>query len=285
MINEKLKKLADECSHDGPAVFRSVVTNLTDLHAEPTFLSELLSQIVNGERLEILAEQDRWCLVRQSDGYLGWAYGPYLADAQPIDATHLITAPTPALYAAGANPPAPLSRLLAETKLQLTKQEHDCAHVRLAGEKLPRGWVPRQFLRPLDSLPLPAEKARRQMIEDARQFRGTYYLWGGRSAWGIDCSGLAQLVHRLSGYAIPRDADMQYDAGKPVDGPFQPADLLFFAGDSALHGKRKITHVGISTGGWKMIHSSRFHNGVYEEDVQAREDLRMTFAGARSFLV
>src|SRR5439155_6120534 len=107
------------------------------------------------------------------------------------------------------------------THVEVTNVEFDRASVRLTGDMLPSGWLPRQFLRRLGQLPLKGDDARRQMIEDARAFRGVYYLWGGGSAWGIDCSGLAQLVHRLSGYAIPRDADMQCDAGKAVEEPFQ----------------------------------------------------------------
>ena len=260
----------------------TVATNLTDLHVEPSFLSELLTQVTNGVTLEILEEKDKWVFVRQGDGYLGWAYKPYLADAAPINATHIVAAPTMPIYTEGKTPPEPLSRLLAGTAVEVTRTEHDCAHVRLAGEMLPKGWIPRQSLRPLASLPLAAADARRPIIDDAQNFRGVYYLWGGGSAFGIDCSGLAQLVHRLSGYTIPRDADLQFAAGRPLKGDnFQPGDLLFFTGD---HNRRKISHVGISTGGWQMIHSSRFHNGVYEDDVQQRPHLRDNFAGARTFL-
>ncbi|MEA2708325.1 MAG: gamma-D-glutamyl-L-lysine dipeptidyl-peptidase, partial [Phycisphaerales bacterium] len=254
----------------------TVATNLTDLHVEPSFLSELLTQVTNGVTLEVLEEKDKWCFVRQADGYLGWAYKPYLAAAGPINATHIVAAPTMPIFAEGKNPPEPLSRLLGGTAVEVTRVEHDCAHVRLAGEMFPKGWVPRQYLRPLASLPIASTAARPQMIADARALRGTYYLWGGGSAFGIDCSGLAQLVHRLSGYTIPRDADLQFAAGRPVEGEnFQPGDLLFFIND---HERRKISHVGISTGGWNMIHSSRFHNGVYEDDVQARPHLRDNFA-------
>jgi gamma-D-glutamyl-L-lysine dipeptidyl-peptidase len=260
----------------------TVATNLTDLHVEPSFLSELLTQVTNGVTLEILEEKDKWAFVRQRDGYLGWAYLPYLAHAPPINPTHIVSAPTKPIYAEGKTPPEPLSRLLGGTAVEVTRIEHDCAHVRLAGPMLPKGWIPRQHLRALQSLPLAAADARRQMIDDARQFRGVYYLWGGGSAFGIDCSGLAQLIHRLSGYTIPRDADLQFAAGREVQGDnFQPGDLLFFTGD---HNRRKISHVGISTGGWNMIHSSRFHNGVYEDDVQQRPHLRDNFAGARTFL-
>jgi cell wall-associated NlpC family hydrolase len=118
------------------------------------------------------------------------------------------------------------------------------------------------------------------MIADARPFTGVYYLWGGSSAWGIDCSGLAQLVHRLSGYEIPRDCHLQFPVGRPSEPPFSPGDLLYFWNDA----RTMVGHVGISTGGWNIIHSSRTKNGVYEEDVRANEGLRNSFAGARSFL-
>jgi cell wall-associated NlpC family hydrolase len=75
---------------------------------------------------------------------------------------------------------------------------------------------------------------------------------------------------------------MQFDNGRPVDPPFQPGDLLFFA---SPNGHRRITHVGVSLGDWQLIHSSRSHNGVYVDNVQEVKHLRETFAGARTFVV
>ena len=132
-------------------------------------------------------------------------------------------------------------------------------------------------------LPLPPAEARTQIVADARRMTGVYYVWGGNSASGIDCSGLAQLCHKLSGYTLPRDARLQYPVGKAVTGELRPGDLLFFCSES---NRERITHVGISLGGLRMIHSSRSRNGVYEDDLEAphNSSLRDRYVGARSFL-
>ena len=88
-------------------------------------------------------------------------------------------------------------------------------------------------------------------------------------------------LHRLIGMRIPRDADLQYNAGRKVEAPYQPGDLLFFSEED---NKRGISHVGISLGGWRMIHSSRARNGVYIDDVQDTPHLKESFIGACSFL-
>src|SRR5438270_370896 len=71
-----------------PAV-KFVATSLASLHVEPSFLTELLTQITNGVELVILEQREKWCRVRQRDGYEGWAYKPYLVEAPPLEATHM----------------------------------------------------------------------------------------------------------------------------------------------------------------------------------------------------
>ena len=110
---------------------------------------------------------------------------------------------------------------------------------------------------------------------------GIPYVWGGISGNGIDCSGLTRLLHKWIGIDIPRDADLQYAASKSVEPPFKVGDLLFFREPGK---KRPVTHVGVSLGGWKMIHSSQANNGVYVDEVQERESLKQMFVSAGSFL-
>jgi len=262
-------------------ILKWVATNLTDLHAEPSFLSELLTQVTNGVALEVLEERDKWCRVRQMDGYEGWAYKPYLCDSPPGEATHIAHI-TMSLFREPESGRT-VGKIPIGTALRLVEQgPRHWVRLRVcAGSLISEGWTNDLFLRDLSAFPLKPAAARNEIVDVARGLTGAYYLWGGCTDWGIDCSGLAQLCHRLAGHAIPRDARLQFPVGRAVEAPFEPGDLLFFHGESDTN---RITHVGISTGGWNIIHSSRTRNGVYEEDVQSNENLRTNFAGARSFL-
>jgi cell wall-associated NlpC family hydrolase len=74
---------------------------------------------------------------------------------------------------------------------------------------------------------------------------------------------------------------MQSDAALPVEPPYEVGDLFFFTEGASNRG---ITHVGMSLGGWKMIHSSRTHNGVDIDDIQEVKYFKDKFSNAGSFL-
>jgi cell wall-associated NlpC family hydrolase len=143
------------------------------------------------------------------------------------------------------------------------------------------GWMPLSLLRAISDIPMSIEQKRETLIEDSMRMIGVPYLWGGTSGNGIDCSGFVRLLRQWVGVDVPRDADMQCNAARPVEPPFEVGDLLFFAESES---KRKIRHVGMSLGGWKMIHSSRGRNGVYVDDVQEVDFLKEIFMSTGSFL-
>ncbi len=254
-----------------------VATNLTGLYEKPTFGMALSSELTFGTELEILDEQRSWVFTRQKDGYLGWAYKPFLAEGEASGATDLIIAPSYELRAQPTMTSEVITRLMSGTGVRL--QETQGEWTKVTANKT--GWLPSKYLRTLNDIPKSSEEKRKTLIEDSQRMIGTPYLWGGTSGNGIDCSGFARLLHRWVGVEIPRDADMQHKAAKTVEPPFEAGDLFFFAEKDS---NRKITHVGVSLGGWKLIHSSRSNNGVYMDDLAQRKSLMDIFVSAGSFI-
>lgn len=87
----------------------------------------------------------------------------------------------------------------------------------------------------------------------ALKYLNAPYQWGGKSPFGIDCSGFTQMVYKINGYLIPRDASQQVTVGKPVSG-FEdalPGDLAFFS-----NGTGTVSHVGMLLDDEKIIHAS-----------------------------
>ena len=94
---------------------------------------------------------------------------------------------------------------------------------------------------------------RKFIIDQALKYFNAPYLWGGRSPLGIDCSGLAQIIYKMGGITIPRDASRQVHCGTALSfvEEAKPGDLAFFDNEEG-----RIVHVGIIWEGKKIIHAS-----------------------------
>ena len=263
--------------HKGTLPRMHVATNLTGLYEKPTFGMPLSSELSYGTELEILDEEGKWVFTRLADGYLGWAYKAYLVEGKAKPATHVVLAPSYELRAQPNVESEIVTRLVSGTEVCVEEVREGWARVSANKE----GWMPLSLLRALSELPQSREEKRKMLIQDSARMIGVPYLWGGSSGNGIDCSGFTRLLHRGIGIPIPRDADMQYGAAKPVEPPFEVGDLLFFREEGS---ERRITHVGVSLGGWDMVHSSRRNNGVYMDNIEERESLKRIFAGGGTFL-
>jgi gamma-D-glutamyl-L-lysine dipeptidyl-peptidase len=122
------------------------------------------------------------------------------------------------------------------------------------------------------SAAIPAPSGRR-IVADARRFLGAPYMWGGTSAFALDCSGLIELVYRAHGIRLPRDADAQALAGRAV-----PRSQLR-AGDALFYGRAAVHHAALFVGDGRMIEAPNSAARVRVSGVRAAD-----YAGARRFL-
>lgn len=108
------------------------------------------------------------------------------------------------------------------------------------------------------------------IIEICQSLINTTYLWGGKSFFGIDCSGMVQTAFRIHGINLPRNAAQQVQFGQTINflSEAKPGDLVFFDNE-----EEKITHVGILLSQEKIIHASGKvridkidHHGIYNQD-------------------
>ena len=114
------------------------------------------------------------------------------------------------------------------------------------------------------------QSSQEQIIQIAQLYPGSPYLWGGRSPFGIDCSGFSQIVFKMCGIQLQRDASQQVEQGETVNLIHEalPADLAFFENKEGI-----INHVGILLDNAHIIHASGMvridkidHHGIFNED-------------------
>lgn len=109
------------------------------------------------------------------------------------------------------------------------------------------GWVRPEFLKRIVKLETTEEaKLRAEIVSSALSYMGCQYRWGGKTTFGIDCSGLASMAYMLNGWLIPRDAHVQAEALRNISREEAKAgDLFFFPG-----------HVAVCIGDGEYIHAT-----------------------------
>ena len=223
--------------------------------------AEMSTQILFAEQCEILAEQARWYQVRLcQDGQEGWVdkkmLTPLSADEEqklPAEATAMVLMPM--AYAVSENNGQTIP-LTAGTRL--------CNYKDGRFELLGVGFRidPSMVL----TAPLPLDEP--HLLQAVRFFLNIPYLWGGKNAMGMDCSGFTQVVLSLFGKHLLRNASQQATQGIEVNGleDAQAGDLAFFCKPQTNHANNEknannannatTTHVGILIDKQRIIHCS-----------------------------
>lgn len=116
------------------------------------------------------------------------------------------------------------------------------------------------------------------VVDSARKYLGTPYVWGGTSPSGFDCSGFVQYVLAENGKSVPRTTQEQFAGGQAVDkSQLQAGDLVFYD----WSGGTEATHVGIYEGNGKMIHAP--HSGDVVKEVDFNSYGQNVYLGARRY--
>ncbi|EHQ29421.1 C40 family peptidase [Mucilaginibacter paludis] len=211
---------------------------IAPLRAEATHRSEMTSQLLFGETFEIVERTDDWSrIVTTFDGYEGWITN---LQYQPVTAGEILSLSLENIVTT-RSVVTPVLKESDNSVLSLpfgcSLPFYDGADCRLAGINY--------NVRSADDLTA--------FLETAYSFLNTPYLWGGRTHFGIDCSGYTQAVLRTRGTTLQRDAYLQAGQGTAVDFLLEArlGDLAFF--DNA---EGRITHVGIMLDNHSIIHAS-----------------------------
>lgn len=226
LADEKLKGRVDAARFIEGVPAR-VTAPVANLHAGPDKDAAVDTQLLFGEDVEVFDQAEGWAWVQSTvDGYVGYVPDEQIGQRE-ADATHLVAVPRSFVY-----PEAELK------KPQLAAHSMG-ARLRVDGEEEKRGTLyavlsdgSAMIARHLVPVGLFAQ----DYVSVAETFLHTPYLWGGRSGFGIDCSGLVQLSLQMAGRNCPRDADMQEQGlGDPVSRTeLQRGDLVFWKGHVAI---------------------------------------------------
>ena len=224
---------------------REVIDAQAPVRAEPSPEAPLVTEALLGEHVTIYDFNDEgWAWGQLSDdGYVGWLpANALLAPRNPpthkVSALRTLAFPGPSIKL----PPTVMPPLGA--RLSVTRGQDRFA-------VSPLGFVPASHLAPLD-------RRETDFGAVAERFLGTPYLWGGKTNYGLDCSGLVQVALNACGIPCPRDSDMQERAlGAPVDiKSVRRGDLVFWKG-----------HVAIVRDEATFVHANAFHMAVAIEPI------------------
>jgi cell wall-associated NlpC family hydrolase len=223
---------------------RCVIAPVADLLAEPN--GAIDRQLRFGEVFEVLEDHQGFAFGRTlMDGYVGYIHSAMLGPEHKN--THRVKSFGAHLYPEPNLKSRPIMALPFGGLIASRRVNGDFLET-------PNGYV---FERQLE----PAETIHADYIRQAENFLRVPYLWGGNSNWGIDCSGLVQMVLNLADIPCPPDSDMQEDeVGTKLDvtARLKRGDIVFWKG-----------HVGLMQSATQIIHANAFHMSVTSENLIA----------------
>ncbi len=229
---------------------------------EPSDRSEMVTQLLFGEHFRILGRQDNWLHIKiEYDDYEGW-----------IDKKQFLPIEQHTFDILGST-----EEYYSTDLVQIIKDDKTSMHFPIVMGSILPNFDSKECVIENQSYTYEGEYikgylpfAKTGILETAMMYLNAPYLWGGKTPFGIDCSGFTQIVYKLNGIKLKRDAYQQAEQGEILSfvEEAEPGDLAFFDNEEG-----KIIHVGIIMDDNKIIHASGKvridgfdHQGIFNTD-------------------
>lgn len=213
--------------------------------------SEMINQLIYGDIIEILEEKEKWVKIKSVfDDYIGWIDKKQyfkIEDNITLDLNKPVYSIDLVEFIENNN-----------NELVTIPIGSDISNISLMNHKF-------------DGKTISGKNNRNSIVNTALSFLNSPYLWGGKTPFGIDCSGFTQMVYKINGYKLYRDAKDQANQGETLSfiEESEAGDLAFFNNDQG-----DIIHVGIILQNNHIIHASGKvridridHSGIYNNDL------------------
>ena len=213
--------------------------------------SEMINQLIYGDIIEILEEKEKWVKIKSVfDDYIGWIDKKQyfkIDDNITLDLNKPIYSINLVEFIENNN-----------NELVTIPIGSDISNISLMNHKF-------------EGKTISGKNNRNSIVDTALLFLNSPYLWGGKTPFGIDCSGFTQMVYKINGYKLSRDAKDQANQGETLSfiEESEAGDLAFFNNDQG-----DIIHVGIILQNNHIIHASGKvridridHSGIYNNDL------------------
>ena len=244
--------------------FAVCTVGIMPLRAASDDRSEMVSQVLFGETLEVIEQSANWAYVRiNTDRYQGWVDPKQFTIIDDQEMNRLNTLPL--FYTSDL-----VQVVVPEKTKQMVPLVVGSHLPGLAQNKL--SIAGKRYSFEGSAISAKVKASRKLIIENAMIYTNASYLWGGKTPFGVDCSGLTQTVYKISGIKLPRDASMQAKQGETINFITDAfvGDLAFFDNDEG-----DIIHVGILLGDNKIMHASGKvridaidHQGIFNVDTR-----------------
>jgi hypothetical protein len=249
----------------GEKIYGVIDVSVANLRTAPEHPAEMASQAILGTPVKILKKKGGWYLVQTPDEYIGWTDDRIVRmteeryDAWARLPKLIVTGDVTWVREGKDKTSQPVSDVVAGSLLALKGRSGAFYEVEYPGGRT--GFIAKDQAEPFETWLAKAQDTPERIAGTAKRFFGIPYLWGGTSSKGMDCSGFAKTVYYLNGVLLPRDADQQAAVGDSITIPdgnmdLNPGDLLFFGSHADGVKPEHVTHVAISLGGRRFIHSS-----------------------------